>query len=299
MSFEVTTNFVQQFKNTVDMLVRQQGSILMGAVTVDPMVVGKSKFTEQIGAGVAVKSIARHADTPLTPAPHRRRKYDLFDYRYVDLIDHADKVRLLIDPENPYVQAAKDAMGNAMDDEIIAAMTGDAKTGEDGTTTTVLPTSQKVAVDFVESGAPANSGLTLGKLRQARKILLVGNVDVKNEQLYCGCSPQQLIDLLRVTEVTSADFNTVRALVNGELDTYVGFKFIVGTRFAINTSTDVRKAVCWAKRGVELGLGMEPTGRLTERADKNYSVQVFYMMTIGATRLQEEKVVEISCDESP
>jgi hypothetical protein len=45
------------------------------------------------------------------------------------------------------------------------------------------------------------------------------------------------------------------------------------------------------------GLGLEPAARITERPDKNYSTQVFYSMSAGATRMQENGVVEIACVE--
>ena len=46
-----------------------------------------------------------------------------------------------------------------------------------------------------------------------------------------------------------------------------------------------------------LAVGAEPSGRISERDDKNYSTQVFMSMDIGATRMDETGVVEIICDE--
>ena len=37
--------------------------------------------------------------------------------------------------------------------------------------------------------------------------------------------------------------------------------------------------------------------KISERADKNYSTQVYLCMTIGATRVEDEKVLEIACTE--
>ena len=37
--------------------------------------------------------------------------------------------------------------------------------------------------------------------------------------------------------------------------------------------------------------------RIQERPDKSFSTYVYYRMSLGAVRLEEEKVVEIRCDE--
>tara|TARA_Y100000592_G_scaffold67745_1_gene105255 strand:+ start:7893 stop:8270 length:378 start_codon:yes stop_codon:yes gene_type:complete len=116
-------------------------------------------------------------------------------------IDDADKVRMLIDPTSSYARAAAAAIGRAMDDEIIDALGGTAKTGKDGTTSTAFPASQKIAV--------ASSGLTIAKLVNAKKILDQNNVDASIKK-YIVVSPEQIEDLLNNTTVTSSDFNTVK-----------------------------------------------------------------------------------------
>ena len=89
-----------------------------------------------------------------------------------------------------------------MDDAIITALDGDAKTGKSGSTTTSLPAGQKVAV-----GSPA-SGLTIAKLVSAKKVLDQNNVDPSIKR-YIAVHPEQIEDLLNDSTVTSADFNTV------------------------------------------------------------------------------------------
>jgi hypothetical protein len=104
---------------------------------------------------------------------------------------------------------------------------------------------------------------------------------------------------LESTSITSSDFNTVKALVQGEVNTFMGFNFITSTRLAHNTGTDVRTCFAYAVDGITLAVAKDLTVRIDERPDKGYSVQVYACMSIGATRMEEEKVVEISCDESP
>jgi hypothetical protein len=109
---------------------------------------------------------------------------------------------------------------------------------------------------------------------------------------------KQLTDLLNITQVTDADFNTVKALVEGKVDTFMGFKFLRCERLTTDGSGD-RQVIAWAEDGLLLAQGnnMNKT-RITERDDKSYSVQVFRSEMFGATRMEEEKVVEIACVES-
>jgi hypothetical protein len=44
-------------------------------------------------------------------------------------------------------------------------------------------------------------------------------------------------------------------------------------------------------------MGKEPTARIDERADKSYATQIYYCQTLGATRMEETKVVEVLCSE--
>ena len=286
MSTQITTAFVNQFSSNITMLSQQMGSLLREAVDVET-VTGEKAFFDQVGSAVAQVRTSRHGDTPLMETPHARRMVTMSTYEYADLIDDPDKVRLLVDPTSTYARAAAMAMGRSMDDVVISAALGTASTGKTGSTSTALPSGQKIA--------HASGGLTQAKLVSAKKILDQNSVD-PSIQRYIIVSPEQIEDLLNITSVTSADFNTVRALVQGEVDTFVGFKFIVSNR--LNTDSDGnRQVIAFAGDGIKLAIGKDVTGRIDERADKSYSTQIYYCMDIGATRMEEEKVVEIACTE--
>ena len=286
MSVQITTAFVNQFSSNIQMLSQQMGSLLRNAVDVET-VNGEKAFFDQVGSAAAVLRTTRHADTPIVDTPHSRRMVTMSDYEYADLIDDQDKVRLLVDPTSTYARAAAAAMGRAMDDVIISAALGTSLTGKDGTTSTPLPAGNTIPV--------GGAGLTLAKLIEAKEILDSNDVDPSIPR-YMAVSPKQIANLLDDNEITSADYNTVRALVKGELDTFVGFKFIMTNRLGLDGSND-RRCFAWAMDGIKLAVGKEPTARIDERADKSYATQVYYCMSIGATRMEEAKVVEIICDE--
>lgn len=286
MSSQITTAFVNQFSANIQMLSQQMGSLLRNAVDVES-VNGEKAFFDQVGSAAAVLRTSRHADTPIVDTPHSRRMVTMSDYEYADLIDDQDKVRLLVDPTSTYSRAAAAAMGRAMDDVIIAAALGSASTGKDGSTTTTLPAGQKIA--------HGSAGLTIAKLVEAKEILDSGNVDPSIARNIL-VSPKQVSDLLNNTTVTSSDYNTVKALAMGEINTFVGFNFIVSNRLGTDSNSD-RQVIAFASDGIKCAIGKEPSARIDERADKSYATQVYYCQSVGATRMEESKVVEIACNE--
>ena len=114
-----------------------------------------------------------------------------------------------------------------------------------------------------------NVNLSVSILREAKRKLDAQDVDPSIPR-YIAVGPSQIESLLSETAVTSADFNTVKALVQGEVDTFMGFKFIMTNRLSID-SNDIRSCFAWAEDG----------------------------MSIGAVRMEENKVVKIFCDETP
>lgn len=288
MSFQVNTAFVQQYTTNVALLLQQRGSKLRDAVTVGSYSGKAAKAVEQIGSVTAQARTSRHSDTPLISTPHDARWVFPTDYEWADMIDDQDKLRMLIDPTSPYAVNGAYALGRAMDDLIITAALGTAMTGENGSTSTAFATAtQQIAV-----GA---AGLTVAKLRQARRILMANEVDVAMDPLYIAVTAQQMDNLLGTTEVTSSDYNTVKTLVSGDVDTFLGFKFIQVERLGLDGSGD-RRCIAWAKSGLHLGMWNDITTKISERADKSYATQVYVKGTFGATRTEEKKVVEIICD---
>lgn len=311
MSMQITEAFVQQYKSNIFHLSQQKGSRLRGAVRSESQN-GKRQFFERLGQTAAILKNSRHMDTPQIDSAHSRRACSLEDYIWADLIDDEDKIRLLIDPASPYSQAAMWAMGRSMDDVLIAAMRGNAYSGEAGTTPVALPASQKVLA-ALDSAIGTPTGMNIDTLRRVKYIFDSNDID-ESIPRYMAITSKQLQDLLGETEVTSADYANVKALVQGQLDTFMGFKFIRTERLiaedaTYDTSTGAvdsgsgslsaaRRCLAWAGDGVVLAVGRDMEAKIEQRADKNYATQVFARMSIGATRIEEEKVVEIVVKEA-
>ncbi len=311
MSNQITTAFVNQFGSNVQHLAQQKGSKLQNAVRRESQK-GKKQFFDQIGTVAAVRRTSRHGSTPQLDTPHARRMVTLNDFEWADLVDDQDKIRMLIDPTSEYALAAAWAFGRSKDDEIITASIATAYTGEEGTTTTAHPNTQKYAAN----NATTFTNLNVRTLRAIKRMLDVQDVDMSLKR-YIAVTPYQVEAMLGQTEVTSSDYNTIKALVQGEVNSFMGFEFISlnrlntmasrtlsasGTTGVVGSGTSVatssyRSCFAWAQDGILLSTGEDYVSRISERDDKGYAKQVYGRMTIGATRMEEVKVVEVICYE--
>jgi Phage capsid protein len=310
MSYEVNQSFVQQYKDNVVMLSQQKGSRLRNTVRTQPDIVGQNFYFERIGATAAQQRTTRHGDTPLISTPHSRRQLTMGDYEWADLIDSQDKLRLLINPESHYVVDATNAFGRAIDDLIIAAATGTSQSGVDGQTAVTWASLKALQILGSSYNSTNDAGhFSIPKLLTIKKIFELADVD-PDEDRFGLVSPYQLQDMLETTQVTSADYNTMKALAAGAVDAFAGFKFIMTNRlsaspantsglFASTTSNSTDRQTLWYTRnGLGLGIAEDITTRISERADKGYSTQVYMRMTMGSTRIEDVKVVEADCVES-
>jgi hypothetical protein len=152
-------------------------------------------------------------------------------------------------------------------------MTGNAYSGETGSTTVTNGNLSTITA----------SNVTLAAILAAKKKL--DDKDVEMEDRYFLTSTQVMNSLLANTQATSSDYVTVKALIRGEIDTWLGFKWIMSTR------TDATNhAIAYQKYGVCLAMADAPLVRTDERSDLSYSWQVYYELNIGATRLEEDRV---------
>lgn len=283
MANTIDKAFVEQFKANVLHLAEQQGSRLRGTIS-EETVTGKQHNFDRVGNVAAVTKTTRHTDTPVLDVPHSRRRCVLLDYQWADMVDQEDKIRMLISPESAYARAGANALGKAMDSAIIAAATGNAVDGDGNNI--ALPAGQLIAA--------GGAGLTLAKVIQAKQIMDAADVD-PDEDRFLVVSAAQIANLLNTTQATSSDYMNVKALVEGKIDTFIGFKVIRSQRVALAAGT--RSCIAYARTGLGLAVGRDIVTKIDERSDKSYAMQVYLAMSIGAIRVEEEKVVKIDCTE--
>ena len=291
----IPNHYTTQFDSNWKHLVQQKNSKLKEYVTIDS-IEGKEKSYNQIDTTSMTQITDRSRDTRISDQAMAKRWIRPQQYDCAKLVDEWDEQLLgeVVLPTSPIIQSHAAAYGRTCDTIIIGALGGTAFTGTTGTTSTVLPSTQKVAVNYVETGTAANSGLTIAKLRAAKFLFDSNDVDEEEERIIV-VSAKQLQDLLRTIEVTSQDYNSVRALVDGSLNTFMGFKFR-RTQLLPKTST-VRSVYAYVKSGVILAERGLKT-HMDIRTDLSHSLQIRSVASLAAVRMEEKKVVEIACDEA-
>lgn len=268
---------------------------------------GEEKYFDRIGTVEVMEKVGRHSNTTFADTPYSRRRISMRDYFWADLVDKEDKLRIIHNPESEYSKAAQAAIGRKMDDIAIAALLGTVYTGKTGGTPVVLPNSQKLAM--VNAGGTAVAQLSVEGLRRLKFKFDSEEVDEMNRYIVCGA--EEIQALLRETEVTSSDYNSVKALVSGELNTFLGFTFIRIERLPYLTAAiacdyadgsvgagagtvpvGAKRCIAFAADAAIAGIGASPSARVSERPDKHYANQVYYSMSLGGMRMEEVKVIE-------
>lgn len=288
MSFQITEAFVQQFADNFIHVAQQKKSRFEMCVKLEPNIVGMSKSINRLGQRTAQRRTQRHGDTPINDQPHSTRYVDLFDWEDGDMIDDQDKIRMLVDPTSDYVQAMVASMNRAVDDVILAAMGGSSRSTTGGI---ILPSNQKIVA--------GGTGLTKAKMIQARRLFRKNEADKEaGEDLYMSYSAAGLADLLNDVTLTNTEVNTVLSLQSGDVPnaTLMGFRMVPSERGSFIGGTRLNYA--WAKSGVVLGKGADITTKVGEDPGKGFNTRVYAKMSIGAVRVEEEKVVEIATAES-
>lgn len=293
MSYEITEAMVQQYHSNIALVCQQRQSKLSPFVD-HGTIHAEFDYFDSIGPVEAQPKGGRHSDTPLMSTPHMRRRVTSSGFNWADMVDTADKLRMLADPTGPYTVNAVMAFNRTKDQVIIDAAWDTVWTGKEGKVPLAFPASQ-VINDGTSATAAATTGLTIDKMLRAREMFWKAEVE-ENEPLYIACSARQLIELLNTTEVKNADYNTIRALAQGQIDTYMGFKFVRTEKLPWDGNT--RDCLIWAKSGLKLFTAEDITVKVSERPDKNYSVQVYVEMDLGALRTEECKVIKCRCKEA-
>jgi hypothetical protein len=288
MANTISAAFVEQFRSNVYQLSQQRGSRL-GMATRFESLVGNVHNFERLGAVAAQEKVSRHADTPILDAPHSRRRVSPGDYEWGDLVDREDKLRLIISPESEYAIAGANSLGRQKDDLIIKAFTDPATDGAGNDVN--FPAGQSIT----EAGT---DGLTLDKVLAGVQLMNAAEVDDMDR--YIGFGSQQLTDVLKLAEFTNQDYNTVRTLMSGQVSTFLGLTWIRTERLTpARVNANMRSVIMWQKQSVGQAVNEDMFARIAERADKSFAFQVYCRLTMGATRIEEEGVVEIECYEAP
>ena len=251
---------------------------------------GERKSFNRIGDVSSTETTVRHDDTTWSDVSMDLRWIYHVPYSVSQPLDEWDATNLgeVSLPDSALVAQHAAAFNRDCDDNLIAAALGDAMTGKLGTTAVALPGAQQIAA--------GGTGMTLAKLVDTLDILDDADEldsDEGVERVFCW-TVKQRSELLNTTEVKSSDYNTVKALAEGKIDSFMGFTFKIIKRLPEAAGT--RSCVAWQKGAMKQLCDKKGTS-IALRHDKNDAIQVRTAWRLGAVRVYDEAVVQIDCVE--
>lgn len=270
--------YAQAYSQNIMQLAQQKYSKLLNTVFIKPNVKGKTFFQDQIGEWSMSTKGGRNVVTPNNDPVLSRRMGTMIDYHDNRLLDRGDELRIISDPKSAYTIAAARSLGRKIDDVIIAAALGTSNTGETGSGTAATPSTVSVTAD----------SLSLKNVAAAK--LALDDADVEEEDRYLVINPTLLSSALQEEKMSSADYAVVKALVNGDINTFMGFNWITSTRLSQQSGL---VGLVYQKYAMCLAMAAQPLVRTDERKDLSYSWQIYYELNVGAVRLEEDRIRQL------
>ena len=280
MSVSISNAFVTLFDTEVKQAY-QADAVLRNTVRLRTGVTASTHKFPKIGSGVAQVRVPQTDVTPLN-VTYSQATVTLGDWIAAEYSDIFNQAKVNFDERSELVQVVSKAIGRRADQIVLDALAA---------SSTGLTVSNDIG--------GTDSNLNVAKLREAQRLMNAGNVPMEDRFLVIHAS--NLSNLLSETAVTSSDFNTVKALVQGELDTFLGFKFItLGDRteggLAGGGSGADRTVYAYHKNAVGMAEGMGVRSEINYIPEKT-SWLVSSMFSAGAVAIDATGIVAISCRE--
>lgn len=280
MSISLSNAFVTLFDAEVKQAY-QGKAMLVGAVRQRRGVEGSTVRFPKVGRGVATPRITQSDVTPLNVG-FSNVTCTLSDWNAAEYSDIFSQAKVNFDERSELVQVLGNAIGRRQDQLILDALNAASGTGT-------------VSNDI--GGTDTN--MNVAKLREAKRLLDRANVPPEGRNIILHASG--LASLLSETAVTSSDFNTVKALVAGEINTFLGFTFhVLGDRseggLAIDGSLD-RTCFAFHRDAIGYAEGIAPRTEINYIPEKT-SFLVNSVFSAGAVAIDAEGIVKITARET-
>jgi len=277
MAIGISSAFVQLFDAEVKQAY-QANRALAGVTRERNNVEGNVVKFPKIGKGTATVRVPQTDVTPLN-VTYSQVSATMEDYIAAEYSDIFQQQKVNFDERRELVQVVGASIGRRMDQLVIDALNAASSPSTVGTDV---------------GGVGTN--LNLAKLLAAKKALDTKNVPMEGRFMIIHANG--LAALLDEQELTSSDFATVKALSRGELDSFLGFKFIsLGDRDEGGLPLpSTRTSFAFHRDAVGLGIGMNQRSEINYIAEKT-SFLVASMFSAGAVAIDDEGIVKISSTE--
>lgn len=302
--FEVEL-LTQQYNTRLDLLLQQNDTRLAGSVMTGAHV-GKGASPIQYVSALEFKT-AQGRGAPLVPqtAQYQRRWVTPIDKELPVQVDEFDELRTINDPKSALSASIIAAANRLKDDVIINAAFGSAIIGVDlGSSSTETFSSSNLngtsnaylVADTFGAGA-TSVGMTVAKIIEGKRILRHYENDLEAMTVHLAIGSQQEADLLKQVEFVSTEYRSVPTYdQNGRVKTFMGCQLHYSERLQTSSSNTLRNCIMWVEDGLYLGVWKDMTTIISQRNDlSGHPWQAYSMISLGGSRLQPGKVIQINC----
>lgn len=284
MAVSIDNAFVEQYKGIVAHLAQQKETKLRNFVMeVDSK--GEAYNFDILAATDAVEKTTRRLDTAYVDDVWTRRVAQPSTYTHTMTVEHEDKVQMIVDPESAYAENQSMAMNREFDDILIAAATGTALDGDGASQ--AFPAGQKLGTGI--------AAIDFDDVTQVLELFMENDIDLEVPKVFV-IGPQQVRQLLNLTQQTSADYVNREALqklsASGIVPNWMGFTWIMSNRLLHSTGTKT-SCLAFTQKALGLALNQDVFTRIGENPAKSYMIQIFAQFTAGAVRVEDEHIVHL------
>lgn len=308
MATNVDTIYQPEFSANLAVAAQQRIARLLRTVTQQP-ITGSQAFFERISAlnSSPKRKTTRGKDIVFNDNVFSRRLAIPYDYYDAILVDTSDMLRTAVDLVSPQMSALMMNFARSFDDAIITGLTGTALEidTQNGTPSAITPIAgNTIAVNYVETGSAVNSNLTIGKLKKARQLLESTEQIQEGEPLACIFNSNNKQALLRDDKVTNIFYSdTKRIVTDGGVDgldgNLLGMTFIRSERLPLTNSGSYDTVLVYPQSALYFGWLKPLVGHIDQRIDKEFRPwQLECETSYGLTRMWEERVIQILCDQT-
>ena len=290
----------QKFASVLYLLSQQQGSKFATRVRNESVESAELAYFDTLAEDDdTAQKTGRHQGTPISEAEFGRRRVVPRPWTNKKVLDKEDLDRMLPDPRNPVAMNQVRSLGRQKDDLIIEAALGTASIGKAGGSTITFQAEARsingdgtVTTLGTLASVQSVADMTLAKMLTMMRLFNEEDVD-PDIRKYWAVTPKDIEDMLDLTEIGSIDYNTIKALQQGKVDTFAGFDFFWTNRLTTDAVTDTaNRTFAWAQDGLILASIGDISTRIEEAERLDYAWVLFSKMDLGAVRMEGAKVHE-------
>lgn len=292
MAITISNAYIQTFEDNVRHLAQQGETLLRNYVTEINKQSEKHNWDRLAASTARDKTSARMvspaggngsgAVSATDGLAWTRRQTITASFDAGEVIELEDPVQMMINPNAPVTQNLSMAMKRKVDDIIIAAGAGSSRDG-DGTAVVYDTTNRQIG--------SATTVISLDTILAVQEQFAQADVDPDLPKVFV-IGPTQQRKLMQLLEVTSSDFQSMKALATGRLPNFMGFDWVVSNRL---TSPGAGEIYCQAftKKAIGLHVSRDIQAEVAQRADMSFAWQFYTVASMAAIRVEDEHMCRV------